>query len=288
MRDSYSITELCEALDVSRSGYHAAEKRPISPRACENQTLLLQMKTIHSHRHTHCYGSPRMTHALHALGKPCSENRVARLMRSAGLQARPRKSFRPRTTQADHRAAPSPNLLKDAGAPAGPGVQIVSDITYIPTREGWLYLAVVIDLFSRRILGWKLAPSMHAELVVGALEQASHTRSFAQGALFHSDRGCQYTATRTRRLLARIGLHQSMSAKGNCYDNAFAESLFASLKNELLPDAHLFENKAQARLRIFDYIETFYNRSRLHSSLGYLSPDAFLKEHFANQNTLLN
>ena len=288
MRDTYSITELCEALDLSRSGYHADRKRPAGTRSTENQKLLLQMKTIHAHRHTRCYGSPRMTRALRAAGLPCSENRIARLMRSAGLRARPRKPFRPRTTQSDHRACPSPNLLKDAGPPSGPGQQIVSDITYIPTSEGWLYLATVMDLYSRRILGWKLAETMHADLVTGAIEESLHTGLLNKGTLFHSDRGCQYTATRTRELLARLGIQQSMSAKGNCYDNAFAESAFASLKSELLPEGRIFDTRARARILIFDYIETFYNRSRLHSSLGYMSPDTFLKQHFSKQNTQLN
>ena len=288
MRDHYSIAELCAALGVSRSGYHAARKRPESTRTVENRKLILQMKSIHAHRHTRCYGSPRMTRALQAVGLRCSQKRVARLMRSAGLRARPPSTWRPRTTLADHRAAPSPNLLRDAGPPSGPGEQIVSDITYIPTREGWLYLAVVIDLYSRRILGWRLAQSMHADLVAGAIENATQTRLVQRESLFHSDRGCQYTATRTRDLLDRLGITQSMSAKGNCYDNAYAESTFASLKRELLFEGHPFETRAQARIRIFDYIETFYNRTRLHSSLGYVSPDTFLKQHFANQNTPLN
>lgn len=288
MRDIHSISELCEALGVSRSGYHAARNRPSGTRACENLELLIQMRTIHAHRHTRCYGSPRMTHTLNAMGLPCSENRVARLMRSVGLRARPRRPFRPRTTRTDNRACPSPNHLKDVGPPAGPGRQIVSDITYIPTGEGWLYLATVMDLHSRRILGWKLAQSMHADLVTGAIKASLRTGLPREGTLFHSDRGCQYTAAATRRLLARHGILQSMSAKGDCYDNAFAESLFATLKNELMPDGAPFDTKALARIAIFDYIETFYNRTRLHSALGYMSPDAFLKQHFANQQTRLN
>ena len=220
MRDIHSISELCEALGVSRSGYHAARKRPSGTRACENLELLIQMRTIHAHRHTRCYGSPRMTHTLNAMGLPCSENRVARLMRSVGLRARPRRPFRPRTTRTDNRACPSPNHLKDAGPPAGPGRQIVSDITYIPTGEGWLYLATVMDLHSRRILGWKLAQSMHADLVTGTIEASLRTGLPREGTLFHSDRGSQYTATATRALLARHGILQSMSAKGDCYDNA--------------------------------------------------------------------
>ena len=155
MRKNFPITELCEALGVSRSGYHNLGKREPSRRRRANEQLLHQIRIIHSDRHTRCYGSPRMTRELRALGIGCSENRVARIMRSKDLRACPRRPFRPKTTQPDHAAHPSPNLLSEAGSPSAPGAQLVSDITYIPTREGWLYLAVVIDLFSRAILGWK-------------------------------------------------------------------------------------------------------------------------------------
>ena len=172
MRKNFPITELCEALGVSRSGYHNVDKREPSKCHRANEQLLHQMRIIHSDRHTRCYGSPRMTRELRALGMACSENRVARIMRSNGLRARPRRPFRPKTTQPDHAAHPSPNLLSEAGAPSTPGAQLVSDITYIPTREGWLYLAVVIDLFSRAILGWKLSDSLHADLVLDATTRA--------------------------------------------------------------------------------------------------------------------
>ena len=168
------------------------------------------------------------------------------------------------------------------------GAQLVSDITYIPTREGWLFLAVVIDLFSRAILGSKLSDSLHADLVVGATTRAIESGFVPRGAIFHSDRGCQYSATITRELLARHGLRQSMSAKGYCYDNAFSESAFASLKSEVLSDGLPFDSKRAATIALFDYFETFYNRRRLHSSLGYLSPNAFLNSHFQNQNPHLN
>lgn len=288
MRDSYHITELCEALAVSRSGYYAVKNRPLSQRASERRELLEQIRAIHCHRHTRCYGSPRMTRELRAAGAQCSENRVARIMRSAGLRARPRKPYRPKTTSPDHRACPSPNLLAQAGSPTAPGAQVVSDITYIPTREGWLYLAVVIDLFSRSILGWKLSLSMHAQLVTDAIAMALNTGFLAEGTIFHSDRGSQYSAGQTRQLLACHGMLQSMSAKGYCFDNAFAESTFASLKGELLIDGQPFETRAQAQMAVFDYLETFYNRKRLHSSLDYKSPDSFLKEYFENQNSSLN
>ncbi len=288
MRHSFALTELCTALRVSTSGYHAARTRLPGRRQASNSQLLAQMISIHGDRHTRCYGSPRMTHELQCLGLPCSENRVARLMRSAGLRARPRKPFRPKTTRPDHAAHPSPNLLAEAGAPTAPGTQIVSDITYIPTREGWLYLAVVLDLFSRAILGWKLSDSLHTEVVTGALGRALATGLIQPEALFHSDRGCQYSAALTRQLLAHHGLRQSMSAAGCCYDNAFAESAFASLKSELLEDGAPFASKAAATTSVFDYLQTFYNRKRRHSSLGYQSPQVFLDRYFQNLNPSLN
>lgn len=288
MRDEYSITELCDALEVSCSGYHASRKRPPSERSLANRKLVEAMRGIHGHRHTRCYGSPRMTSELRDLGLPCSVNRVARLMRDEGLQVRPKKPFRPKTTRSDHSARPSPNLLAGAPPPEAPGTQVVSDITYIPTREGWLYLVLVIDLFSRAVLGWKIADSMHAGLVTTAIGQALRSGLVPAGSIFHSDRGCQYTAGETRRLLARHGLLQSMSAAGCCYDNAFAESAFATLKAELPGAGAPFETKAAARLAIFDYLETFYNRRRRHSSLGMNSPEAFLSQYFQSQATPLN
>ena len=169
-----------------------------------------------------------------------------------------------------------------------PGHQIVSDITYIPTAEGWLYLAVIIDLFSRVILGWKLSDSLQSNVVTGALSSALATGLVVKGAIFHSDRGCQYSSIQTRKLLGDVGLIQSMSAKGYPYDNAFAESAFASIKNELLPDSHCFPSRRAASAAIFDYLETFYNRRRLHSSLGYTTPLEFLNQYFQNQNPSLN
>jgi len=229
-----------------------------------------------------------MTRELRAQGFSCSENRIARLMRWAGLAARPRKPFRPKTTRPDHAAHPSPNLLAQADPPAAPGTQLVSDITYISTSEGWLYLALVLDLFSRAILGWKLCDSLKSQLVTGALWRALDSGLVRENAIFHSDRGCQYSAGHTRRLLAQHGLRQSMSAAGYCYDNAFAESAFASLKAELLQDAQPFASKQAATTAIFDYLQSFYNRKRRHSALGYQSPQSFLNHYFQNQNPSLN
>lgn len=288
LRVNYTLTELCDALEVSRSGYFAWKKRLPSPRKLSNARLVDEMQAVHAHHHTRSYGSPRMTLELQSKGLCCSENRVARLMRNTGLRARPRRPFRPKTTAPDHAAAPSPNLLAEAGAPSAPTQQLVSDITYIPTVEGWLYLAVVIDRFTRMVVGWHLSDSLHSTLVIAALDKALAAGLVAPGALFHSDRGCQYTASQFRKRLAEADLRQSMSAKGCCYDNAMAESFFASFKNEALPENGRFENYRSASLAVFDYIECFYNRRRRHTSLEGLSPLTFSNHFFQNQQPSLN
>jgi len=288
LRVHYSLRELCAALEVSRSGYLAWKKRPPSVRHLSNAQLLNEMKIIHAHRHTRCYGSPRMTWELRANGWSCSENRVAKLMRKNGLRARPRRPFRPKTTAPDHAAAPSPNLLAEAGAAQAPAQHLVSDITYIRTAQGWLYLAVIIDRFTRMVLGWKLSGSLQSDIVTAALDKALARRLVAPGALFHSDRGCQYSAGQFRKRLANSNLAQSMSAKGCCYDNAMAESFFASFKNEALPEEGCFESHRTASRAVFDYIECFYNRRRRHTSLGGLSPLTFLNRFFQNQQPSLN
>lgn len=288
MREQYSISEICDALDVSRSGYHTARSRPLSARALENERICRQIETIHAHRHTHCYGSPRMTKALNKQDIQAGENRVARLMKERGIEAKARKPFHPKTTVPDHAACPSPNLLAQEPVPTAPGAQLVSDITYIPTEEGWLYLVIVLDLFSRAILGWKLADHMQSHLVTQAICKAHNSGLVRPQAIFHSDRGSQYSSGQTRALLAQLGLVQSMSASGYCYDNAYAESAFASIKSEILIDVAPFQTKHQAATAIFDYMETFYNRQRLHSALDYQSPQDFLNRYFQNQNPSVN
>jgi putative transposase len=288
MRPQYFITELCDALGINRSGYYAARRRPSAVRAEQNEALLRAIKVIHSHRHTRCYGSPRMTAELRSRGHCCSLNRVATIMRRQRLRACPRHPFRPKTTSADHAASPSPNLLAQVARAQGPGQQIVSDITYIATQEGWLYLSIVMDLFSRCVLGWNLSASLKSSGVAAALEQALQTQLIVPGAIFHSDRGSQYSSSEVRTILARAHLRQSMSAKGHCYDNAFAESAFASIKSELLPHSGSFETQLQARRVLFDYFETFYNRSRRHSALGFLSPYSFINLYFQNPHKNLN
>jgi transposase InsO family protein len=288
MREEYTVAELCEAFEISSSGYYKWREADIGPREQENRRLLEEMHEIHGHRHTRAYGSPRMTLELQERGLACSENRVAGLMAREGLRAKGRRPFRPKTTQSDRHALPAPNRLAEAPPAQAPGEALVSDITYVATREGWLYLAVVIDLFSRAVLGWKIGESLETGLVLDALEGALHACALPPEALFHSDRGCQYTSGIFRSRLAHHGLIQSMSAKGYCYDNAFAESFFATLKTESFPDDGIFDSKLEARRAIFDYLETFYNRRRKHSSLGYLTPEAVIKNHFQNQKQNLN
>lgn len=287
MRTDYSINELCLALGLSRSGFYASKSRPGGVRAEQNQRLLAEIRSVHADRHLRAYGSPRMTRELRDRGLRCSENRVARLMRQAGIRVRPRRAFRPRTTQPDHAARPSPNHLAEAPAAQRPGEHLVSDITYVPTAEGWMYLTIVLDLFSRAIVGWHLDVSLHAHGVVAAVAHALRGKCILTDAIFHSDRGCQYTSGTLRAFLP-AGWQQSMSAQGCCYDNAFAESCFASIKAELLCDIGSFDSHQHARRAIFDYIESFYNRRRKHSSLGYLSPARFLELYFKKQNHHLN
>ena len=284
MREEYSVIELSEALSVSTSGYYQWRRKKEGVRRRENQLLLTEIHRIHGDRHTRSYGSPRMCVELNVRGVQCSVNRVARLMKQNALKACRRSSYRPKTTQQDPRSLPAPNHLAKAPDPTGPGQIMVSDITYIPTRQGWLYLAVVMDLFGRVIQGYDMAESLASSLVVSALQKSRNRVGGFQKALFHSDRGSQYTSRQVRQKLKAYGWIQSMSALGYCYDNAACESFFASLKRECFPQNGVFASKQQARLAIFDYIETFYNKRRRHSSLGYLSPEVFLQKNFQNQN----
>ena len=284
MRQRYSVVELCRALDLSSGGYYQWRSAKVGVRQGQNQRLLAEIQRIHADRHTRCYGSPRMTVQLNQRGYCCSVNRVARLMKQNGLSARRGRSYRPKTTQQDGQKLPAPNRLAKAPDPTGPGQILVSDITYVATRQGWLYLAVVMDLFDRVIQGYKMAESLASSLVLSALRQTSNRGGSFHKALFHSDRGCQYTSQQVRQELTHLGWIQSMSTVGYCYDNAVCESFFASLKSECFPENGVFASKKQARLAIFDYIETFYNKRRRYSSLGYLSPEAFLQKHFQNKN----
>jgi transposase InsO family protein len=227
------------------------------------------------------YGSPRVSQALRQDGIDCGENRVARLMRENELAARRKKAFRPRTTVPGKGTAP--NLIKDL-EPSGVDQVWVSDITYVATVEGWLYLAVILDLFSRKVVGWKLAETLEAELVVTALKNALMMRKPDRGLYFHSDRGSQYSSQAVLKPLRVIEANLSMSGVGNCYDNAKAEAFFSTLKTECFPPNQLFSSKALARGEIFEYIEVYYNNQRLHSSLEYRTPRQFEAVHSEKKN----
>ena len=273
---AWPVTWMCDALDVSESGYHAWAARPPSPTERRRAGLVAAIEVIHADVRGR-YGSPRMTAELNARGHDCSENTVAKLMREHGIRATTRRRF-VRTTDSNHRLPVAENLLDRDFAPGGPNASWCADITYIPTREGWLYLAVVEDLFSRRIVGWSMAVTMESRLVVDALAMAVAGRRPGAGLLAHSDRGSQYASDHYQRALAAAGIVCSMSGVGQCWDNAPVESFFGSLKRELRPD-EVFATRDQARAEIFEYLEVFYNRVRLHSSLGFLSPEAFEQAH---------
>ena len=288
LRESYSVNEICTALEISRSGYYAWKQCGHGERMSANKQLSEAISQIHEHRFMCAYGSPRMTRELKQRGLDCSENRVAGLMRKNGIRAKARKPYRPRTTRRDPAARASPNVLAQAPPPQYPAEQVVSDITYVPTREGWLYLTIIMDLFSRAIMGWDLSESLAAESLGRTLYKSFACPWRSPKSLFHSDRGSQYTSHQIRRILSQVGWTQSMSAKGYCYDNAFAESFFASFKNECLPPGGVFQTKQHAKRAIFDYIESFYNRHRFHSGIGYISPLQFLELYINKQNINMN
>ena len=268
----YAVKRMCRSLNVSRSGYYAWRARPASQRAHANELLLAQIQEEHrASRQT--YGSPRIHAALQRKGTACGRNRVARLMRRYGITARKAHRHFPRTTQRNPWAKPAPNLLnQDFSSPAADR-KWVSDITYIDTAEGWLYLASVLDLFSRRVVGWAMADHMGTALVQEALEMAMVQRHPPQGWMHHSDQGSQYTSEAYQQVLAAHHCQVSMSRVGNCFDNAAMESFFATLKTECARQR--FATRAQARTIIFEYIEGWYNPKRLHSALDYLSPTEF-------------
>lgn len=273
MATDYFISELCEALEVSRSGYYAWRQRPAGPRARENGLLRSRLDELFRVNRG-VYGSPRLAMSLKREGWRCSRNRVARQMRVLGLQARPKKAFRPKTTDRRHPHPIAPNRLKEAAWPKALNRVWVSDITYIATGQGWVYLAGIMDLCSRKIVGWACADHLKTTLVQEALSQAIASRRPAAGLLHHSDRGVQYASQDYRAELRQIKSLPSMSAAGNCYDNAAMESFWSTLKTEWLHQQN-FRTRREAELAVFDYIETFYNPRRLHSAVGYQSPVDF-------------
>jgi len=260
---------MCRVLEVSRSGYYAWRKRPESLGAQRRTRLLVAIRAAHAQGRRH-YGSPRVHAALATGGERCCVNTVARLMREDGLRVKARRKFRV-TTDSSHHLPVAENLLGRDFTAAAPNQKWVADITYIPTGEGWLYLASVLDLHARRLVGWAMSERMKADLVIGALGMAIEQRRPPAGLIHHSDRGGQYASHAFREMLAAHGLRASMSRKGDVYDNAAMESCFGTLKKELVNDAH-YATRAEAKQSIFEYIEVFYNRQRLHSTLDYRSP----------------
>jgi len=263
---------MCEVLEVSPSGYYAWRKRPESATAGRRRRLTVIIQAIYEESRQN-YGSPRVFKELQARGEPCNVKTVARIMRENDIVAKRRRKFKV-TTDSNHRLAVAENLLDRQFTVTAPNRVWVSDITYIPTWEGWLYLATVQDLFSRKIVGWSMQPRMTWQLVIDALEMAVDRRRPEPGLLCHSDRGSQYASDDYQAVLARHGMICSMSRKGNCWDNAVMESFCSTFKTELNYHEN-FHTRDEARRAVFEYIEMFYNRIRRHSTLGYLSPVDF-------------
>jgi len=262
-------------LCVTRSGYYAWRKRPESERSRENRRLVVRIRIAYK-MGREIYGSPRIHDALRSQGETCGRKRVERLMAKNGIRAKQVRKFVV-TTDSKHDDPVAENVLDRQFEVDEPNKVWASDITYIPTSEGWLYLSCVIDLCSKTVVGWSMDDKMERSLVTDALEMAYRKRQPGRGLLHHSDRGSQYASEDHRKLLTRYGMQMSMSRKGNCWDNAVVESFFATLKRELVHHKR-YRTRQEARKDIFEYIEVFYNRQRLHSSLGYMSPANFEKQ----------
>ncbi len=273
--NEFPVTRMCEVLEVSKAGYYAWRRRPESERTREDRRLRVKIRAVHR-KSRKTYGSPRVHEELRDEGVACGRKRVERLMREDGLRAKKKRRFR-RTTDSTHAHPIHPNHLERHFAVQeveGVDRVWVSDITYLPTRQGWLYLAVVLDLKSRMVVGWAMKNSLETSLATDALTMALWRRKPGQDLLHHSDRGVQYAAGDYQEVLRQHGIQGSMSRKGNCWDNAVAESFFATLEWELIQDSD-WHTHEEARRAVFDYIEVWYNRQRRHSSLGYRSPADF-------------
>ncbi len=268
----FAVNLMCSALEVSASGYYAWLNRPQSARARANLQLLEQIRVAHR-RSRRCYGSPRITRDLRDEGLCVGENRVARLMRAAQIRAKSVRKWRA-TTKSSHRLPVAENTLNRAFGVTQPNRVWAGDISYVWTAEGWLYLAVVLDLYSRAVIGWAMSERLTTELATDALTMALWRRKPKEGLLHHSDRGIQYAAGNYQKLLAAHGIVCSMSRKGNCWDNAVVESFFHTLKVELVHHRR-YLTRDEARQDIFEWVEVFYNRQRRHSTLGYRSPAEF-------------
>ncbi len=265
---------MCKVLKVSTSGYYYWLKYPVSLRAKKQKDLLVEIKKIYDDS-KRCYGSPRITAELKSIGIFSSRPRVARLMRKANIRSVIRKSYRVQTTDSAHTYAVAENLLNRDFSADRIGQKWVSDLTYIQTDEGWLYLTTVIDLADRKVIGWATSETMNAgQTSVAAWQMAIKNRTVTNKLIFHSDRGIQYACEEFRNQLKGFPVSQSMSRKGNCWDNAVAESFFKSIKTEMVYQM-CFKTRAQAKLAIFEYIEIWYNKKRRHSALGYLTPTEF-------------
>ena len=276
LKNNHSSAELAQALEISPTGFAAHQGKAQCPRRQQDRKLIALLEPLFKEsRQT--YGSPRLCAALHQAGIRCGKNRIRRLMRQQRWKAVQKRRFRPRTTDSAHAFPVAENHLAQIPKPTGPNQVWQSDITYIPIHKGFVYLAVTLDACSRKVVGWELQDRMESSLVITALERARQQRQPAAGLLHHSDRGVQYASIAFRSLLQSLHMQASMSRPGNCYDNALAESFFATLKTECLSESPP-ASPAHARLLIFDYIETFYNPKRLHSALGFQSPVDFEKQ----------
>ncbi len=270
-RNQYPIRVMCGVLGISPRGYYAWRARPESARAAANRRLLAEVQHLHEH-HRGRYGSPRIHAALRAQGVAVSRGRIERLMRRNGIRGIAARRFRPVTTDSQHALPVAPDLLGQRFEAAGPNRTWLADISYVPTGEGWLYLAAVLDLGTRKVVGWAMRDHLRTELAASALLMATQRQRPSAGLVHHSDRGCQYASGAYRELLQGAGMRQSMSRPGCCYDNAPMESFFHTLKVELVHRVR-FETREQARRELFAYIEGYYNRQRIHSAIGYITPE---------------
>jgi len=273
-RTVWPIVVQCDVLQVSRGGFYAWKNRTISGRARRRAELIEIIREIHAVKYQDAYGAVRVHRELIAQGHACTRKTVARCMKQAGIRAKTAKKFRVSTTDSSHPHPVARNVVNRDFTPSRKNETWTADITYIPTGEGWLYLAAVEDLYSRKIVGWSMSERMESRLVVDALEMAIQRELPGEGLTAHSDRGVQYASEHYQALLKKHAVTCSMSRKGNCWDNAPMESFFATLKKELVHHER-YGTRQEARQSLFEYIEVFYNRIRRHSTLGYVSPEQF-------------
>lgn len=271
-RGTFKVGRMCKLLKVSCSGYHAWFKRPESRRKRENRALEAKIRVLHAASHG-IYGAPRIHRDLTDDGIRCGKNRVARIMHKAGIRSRTKKKFKA-TTNSKHNFPVAPNILNRKFKVDTPDHAWVGDITYVPTNEGWLYLAVLLDLFNREVVGWSTSSRITRQLAIDAMQMALDRRNPGKGLLHHTDRGSQYASTDYQKILKKHDMICSMSRKGNCYDNAVAESFFGSLKSEWV-NHNRYLSRSEATQSIFYYIEIFYNRKRRHSTICYVTPQEY-------------